>query len=477
MNTLIKLLQDTLFSALFHLAPRVASVFLFILVGHLSGPTEAGILALAVSYLNVFMTIMRGLDDFVVRQVSREPNRAFRYLSSFSILRLGLSLLSYVLLVLILEYFFEYARDTSVIILILTLTLVPDGLIYVAQSVLLGRQKFRPPALILTSINIFKMIAGGIVLCNDGGLQLVAWMWLCGSILGAVAMVTFVIWYLDQPLGSLWPDFNLLAQHGRDILFFLLITLIASLESQSDSIILSGFHNEAQVGWYSAATTVTFSLILFSQAYRFAVYPLMTRYAMNSFEKLSQLYTASLRYLGIFVMATVAGIILLAPQIVQMVFGDDFAPTSQILRILVLTLVFIFLNEPNSRMMLVHDHQNLLVLFLSVSAVVNIVMNLLLIPSLGARGAAIARVCSVGILFTLNYIYVSRRLISVRLGWILTKPIVAALAMVLMLLPIRAWPLPCVIGIGGLGYMIVLKLLKAIPSDNLALIRQVLFRA
>jgi O-antigen/teichoic acid export membrane protein len=71
MKTLLELTRDSLFSIVFHLSPRLANVLLFITMGRLIGPTDAGVFALATTYLVIFTTVMRGPDDLVIRQVSR----------------------------------------------------------------------------------------------------------------------------------------------------------------------------------------------------------------------------------------------------------------------------------------------------------------------------------------------------------------------------------------------------------------------
>ncbi|HID63472.1 MAG TPA: flippase, partial [Anaerolineae bacterium] len=335
MSTLIELTRDSLFSVVIHLAPRFANVLLFILIGRLAGPAQAGVFALATTYLLIFTTFMRGLDDLVIRQVSREPDRAPRYLTNFLLLRLGLSLLLYCVLLFVVPVVFDYAESTATPILILASSLVPDSLAHVAQAILLGQRRFGPPAITMTLASLFKLVGGELILISGGSLHQIAWIWLTGSLIGMIALLIVAAWEVGWLRRTDWLDWRPLAQNWSAAAPFLLITTMMALEAQADTVLLSAFHDEAEVGWYGAATTVAFSLALLSQAYRMSVYPLMARYAWQSQAKLSRLYERSMRYMGALVLPMVAGIILLSPQIVSLVFGPKFQPTAKVLQILI----------------------------------------------------------------------------------------------------------------------------------------------
>jgi O-antigen/teichoic acid export membrane protein len=414
---------------------------------------------------------MRGLDDLIVRQVSREPEQGAHYLTNFLLLRLGLSFLLYGALLVVVPTFFDYAGRTTLSILILGLSVIPDSLTYVAQSILLGQRRFGAPAGILTGVSLFKVTGGSLVMLTGGNLLQLAWVWVAGSVLGMGLMLLLAVRSVGGVKLSDWLDWSPLVRHWRVALSFLFLTSLATLETQADTILLSSFHDEREVGLYGAATTLAYSLIMFAQAYRFAVYPLMSRFARQAPEKVARLYAQSLRYLAILVLPMVAGMMVLSPQIVPFVFGPHFQPTIRVLEILSLTLIFMFLNEPNVRMMLVHDRQNQIFLFLMSSATANILLNLALVPAWGAVGAAVVRVCSALLLFLLTHVYVNRFLTRVNIWPVLVRPMLAALVMILILWPIRAWLWPA-IGAGLVIYAAALKLVGGISVKEINLLYQ-----
>ncbi len=430
MKTFWELIRDSIYSLVLHIAPRFANVLLFMILGWLAGPSDAGVFVLATTYLLIFTTIMRGLDDLVVREVSRQPHEAKNYLIAFISFRLGLSLLLYGLLIVVVTRIFSYPPVTEKTIFILCLSLIPDNISYVCQSVLLGQRSFLSPTLIIGGVNLAKLILGSIVLYVGGNLVTIAWIWLICSSIGMVVILILSfksIKYVDLQIRK---SLYLFINQKKIILIFLLITTLTMLESQTDTILLSWFYTEKEVGLFGAATTITFSLIMFAQAYRFAVYPVMTRYALNQPEKLEQLYLQSLRYLGIIVFPIVGGIWVLAPTIVPLLFGEEFFPTINYLQLLVFVLIFVFLNEPNVRLLLVNDKQHWVVFFLLISAFMNVGANLLLLPKFAVYGAVMARLLSTFILFLMSYIYVKIKFMPISWTLMFVKPVIATVLMV-----------------------------------------------
>lgn len=462
MPPLLELLRDSLYAIVFHLAPRLANVLLFVLIGRIAGPTEAGIFTLAATYLLIFLAIMVGLDDLLVRQVARQPDAAGDYFAGFVLLRLFLSLISFAVIYVLVRQVFAYQPATAGPIFILSLSLVPESIATVAQAILMAQRRFAPPAVILASTSAVKFIGGAAVILAGGTIATVAWVWVIGSVVGMAFMLRFAlrdILLLEVSGQRVW---NLLRREQWRILSFLSLTALVTIETQSDTILLSGFRGETEVGWYGAATAVAYSLLMFSQAYRLAVYPLMIQVSSRSLEMLRQLYRDSIRFLALLVLPMIAGVLLIAPAIVDLVFGPAFAPTVPALRILILVLLFLFLNEPNVRLLLIGDRQQRLFVYLLSSAVANVLLNLLLIPKLGIEGAAIARVSSTLLLFALCYRNVYRSQFGQSVFLPIVRPLLATVLMLAVAYPIRGWSLALVVPISLFVYGAALLLTRTL---------------
>ena len=472
MKTLLELLRDSALSVVFHVAPRFANVFIFILIGRLAGPDQAGVFALATTYLLIITTVMRGLDDLLIRQVAREPDRSASYLANFLLLRLVLAVILYAALVTVVLGVFNYAATTAIPIIVLALSVLPDSLGFVAQSVMLGQRRFGPPAAILGTANLFKLIVGAVVFMRGGSLIDIAWIWFIGSGLAMVGLIATVLRQVGGLRHTDWLNFAPLKDHWRTALSFTAITVLATLDSQTDTILLSVFRSETEVGWYAAATTITFSLFILAQAYRFSVYPLMTRYAQRAPDKLAVLFHKSIHYVAVISMPLVVGVMILALPILLFVYGVKFAPAAPILQVLIISLLFFFLAEPCNRIMLVNDRQRVMLIILAISASTNVALNLLLIPRFGAVGAGFSRSCSASIYFIVIYLYIVRDLVSPAALSGIARVTISTGLMAAVTLSMLSFHIIINVMVSACAYLGFLWLTKAIPTEDRRLVRQ-----
>ncbi len=111
-----------------------------------------------------------------------------------------------------------------------------------------------------------------------------------------------------------------------------------------------------------------------------------------------------------------------SPYITMLLWGDRFSGSSEILRIQILSLTFVILGTVSSRWYIHNNLQTLAMIFISMGAIVNVVLNLLLIPRYGGTGAAMATVASfaVATLFCDLIIPQSRRMAFIKLQALLS---------------------------------------------------------
>jgi O-antigen/teichoic acid export membrane protein len=171
-------------------------------------------------------------------------------------------------------------------------------------------------------------------------------------------------------------------------------------------------------------------------------------------------------FLGILSLPIAAGIYLLAGPIIHLVYGDSFQNTILPLQWLSWSLIFLFLNVPNSRLLLVSEHQAVLMRILIGSMTFNILLNILLDPGWGAAGAGFARLCSTMLFFMLAYVFVQRSLQKHNLFTAMIRPVLATLGMSLVVWLVRDKSLWVSIAVGAGVYFIALAALKGLPIQD-----------
>jgi O-antigen/teichoic acid export membrane protein len=258
---------------------------------------------------------------------------------------------------------------------------------------------------------------------------------------------------------------------------FLSLTILSTIEAQADIIILSILRNESDVGWYNAATTIAFTLTIISQAVRTSIYPVMAHYAQSGNGRLKSLYHQSIRYLTITALPMVTGIMILADQIVMLIYGINFEPTISAVRILIPVVIFMFLNVANVRLMLVNERQNNLVKFMLLSVGLNVILNILLDGIYGVNSAAFARLASTGFLFFAIYRYTVKNLIDSQIRNLLLQPIIASILMGVIVWTLRDFPLWFSIAFGFVIYIVLLWLVGGITKNDFERMKTILFNS
>jgi O-antigen/teichoic acid export membrane protein len=182
--------------------------------------------------------------------------------------------------------------------------------------------------------------------------------------------------------------------------------------------------------------------------------------------QLGAIYRQSHQYLLLIVLPIAAGITLLAGPIVRLVYGDNFEATIPALQIMIWAVVFAFTNVPNARLILVHNRQQAAGWMTGISMVVNVVLNLLLIPRYGIVGAAVSRTIATAVLFVQLYGFSQITLKMESVLGLAVRPLLATLIMTAVVWPIRHLPLLWPIMTGIIVYGAAAYFLKAIPEET-----------
>jgi O-antigen/teichoic acid export membrane protein len=466
MSTASRLFRNSTLSFSTNVVTKAVNTVAFILIARLSQADQAGIFSLGTTYLVIFTATAWGLDELLVRQVARNRQEAGQYFGPFLSLRVLISLVAYALMYLFVHSVMGYAVSTAYPILILGISLIPDSLSSVGQALLAAHERFEIPLIAGGIASLIKLGGAVWALFYGNGLPQVGWAWVAGSSVGAV----ITLWAAARQAGRLhlamWANRLFWATNLRLAVPFLTIGFLLTLEYQTDVIILSKVRGEAEVGWYGAVTTIVFALTMIAQSYRAAVYPLMVRYHKSDPGKLGHLYDLSMFYLGSLALPMAAGLTLLSQPIILTVYKSGFSNAILPLQIIAWYMVFNYLNIPNSRIMLVGEQQKLLTYFLIASMGLNILLNLILDPPLGAVGASIARVCSAMIFFIINYYYVNRHIQNHHLIRNLKTPFFATLAMSVVVWVVRGFSMWLAILAGILVFIGVLIALRGITDEE-----------
>jgi O-antigen/teichoic acid export membrane protein len=469
------ILCNSFFSLISDVANRLSSALLLILIARASGDAAAGVFTLGTNYTLILQAIaLWGLDQLLIRDVARKHDLSGQHFGHFFIIRATISLALWTLLATLILGFRPYLSATNVFIALVGGTLVGDSLSNLAHSLFVAFERVWVSAITFVCFGVLRLGVGAWLLSSNVEL----WALSLVLVTASWAQAAVLTWLAYKHLAPVPFRFN--AEFCRRQLVagfpFVPITLLIAVEAQLGGILLSLFHSEEMVGAYGMANVVISALALISQAIRIGVFPVMSRLYQTERARFVQLYERSWRYLSIVSLPLVILVILLSDQIIRLIYQRDAPQAIATLQWLAPVLLFYFLNIPNARLMIIGKRQRVLAWFFGISAGVNVAMCFLLIPGYGSQAAALSRVISMGILFSLNYVYVYRRGLASS-GWRLVwKPLAASLMMALVVFRIFPRHPDYVRGLIGIAlYGALIVFFKAIPSAEWQWLRQRLF--
>jgi len=233
--------------------------------------------------------------------------------------------------------------------------------------------------------------------------------------------------------------------------------IVGLLIYNSDLIFLRIFRTPQEVGRYAAAYTLISFLLNLGVTYGQSLLPTFTRLKPDPAEQRS-LYHAAMAHVYAGAMPLAVGGSLVAGGLLLLVFGPQFVTAATALIILLWSIPVAFFRNVPQTALVAAGRQEWVFRFTLISAVLNLALNLAVIPRWGMLGAALATLGTeiVRTAITLRG--------AVQAGFPLPSPArfwrasVATVAMTAALLLVRPGPVVASILLGGLTYGAVLIL-------------------
>lgn len=437
---------------------------LFIVLARAFGQDGIGQYSFALAFTSFFALFGGfGLGVLSIKEMSRRSDSLVDYYSRIYTLRLILAVAVFSILLFILP-FLPFPYETKLIIAVIGAYQVINTLVEGLAAIFVAREDMHLAGLLeftlragiaLTGITI--VMAGGSLIIVLAALPVVT----LGQLFVAYGMVTKK--YGRPRLIASWSFFSTTL---REAIPYGLSTLYFVLSLRVEVIFLFFFLSAAEVGIYNVAYRVVLFLLVPMMYIGVALLPLASRLYVNSRKELEALYHKSLGLLVLIGLPAAAGLWLIAPDLINLVFGKPFAESASILRFLALLLFLGCLRTVFETFLVSCDRQVERTKSQWTVALVNLLGNIILIPAFGIKGAAIARLIS----DTLLTILLGVR-IRAFLGWPLigSRLAMAAMATASFCLPFAFFssvPLEVVIPASVLLYSGTLLLFKEIRRNE-----------
>ena len=262
-------------------------------------------------------------------------------------------------------------------------------------------------------------------------------------------------------------------------LFILFASSIAiSIYTILDTLMLGFMTDYQQVGYYNNATHSFKAVLMIITSLSAVMIPKMSQcFQAHDYEKINDLANKSLSVVSFFAIPAAVGLATIAPTFIPLFFGTEFY--GSIIPLMILSLVIIAVGMSNLLGMQILIPLNLDTAFLRsilTGAIINFVLNFVLIPKFGANGASLSSVIAESIIVVVMYFYVKRASVYfVGVKSKLMKPLCGSLLFVPIYLGLYQlvqgwWLIFIYVACAGIVYLISQKLLKNPSVEQFLLI-------
>jgi O-antigen/teichoic acid export membrane protein len=233
-----------------------------------------------------------------------------------------------------------------------------------------------------------------------------------------------------------------------------------------DTVMLGFMRTDAEIGYYNSAYRIILPLIMVGGVYFDAVFPVMSNYYQTSLASLEKLQFNTAKLMGIIALPLAFSGTFLALPIITLLYGPKYSHGVIPFQILIWAVALIYLNMIYARGMWACNRQNKYVKIVFAQALINIVLNFVLIPPFGIIGASVSTVAAelVGFFF---YYRQFNKIVYVPIHKYLFKPFLASFGMLPILNFFQNVNVPLSLASAFLVYFLILYLIKGITKGDI----------
>ncbi|MGB6063221.1 MAG: polysaccharide biosynthesis C-terminal domain-containing protein [Desulfomonilaceae bacterium] len=257
---------------------------------------------------------------------------------------------------------------------------------------------------------------------------------------------------------------------------FTSIAIFSTIHLSIAQILLSKLQSVESVGIFSAADRLLAICKTVPVAFSSALLPFFTRHFALGPKDLMRLASDSLRYLFVGVFPVVVGTFVLADSIIAQIYGQKFMFAGTVLRFHILSLIPFTTVYVMAQVLIATDNQKVDLTINIVAAIINLILNLLLISYLAELGAVFATLLTIIIFNQLQNLYIRRNLFRIRFTEIVTKVLISSLIMGAFTYALREWNIILNIAISAIVYGSLIVLLQVVSHEEIEFLKRLIIR-
>ena len=396
-----------------------------VVLTRLLGAEDAGLYFLALTCVAIAAVVGRaGLDNTIIRFIAASAavqdwisvkgmySKGIKFVLIGSSITAGLLALAAPWLA---ETVFSEPELTG-LIRWMAIAVVPFALFTIHSQALQGLKRIRDAVSVLSILPVFSLL-GVIVLVPEWGVQGAVWSYTLASCI--TLMIGFWLWRKATPqLRSLQGRFKTkkVLQSSVPLFWMSLLNLVIT---RSANLMLGIWAGSAEVAIYSVAnrTAMLTSFILVA-VNSIAAPKFAALYRQGDIENLGHTARNCAKLMTLMA-SPVLLVFILVPAYVMELFGAEFSAGAMVLTILAIGQFVNVVTGSVGYLLIMCGHERIMRNIIALCSVINLGLNLTLIPYLGASGAAIATAITLSLqnLIAAGLVWWKLGIMTIPIGW------------------------------------------------------------
>lgn len=370
---------------------KVIQVLINLVVGLLTarylGPSNYGLINYAAAYTAFFSSICTlGINSVIVKEFVDHPGKEGMIIGTSLGLRAVSSLFS-ALTIMAISFVMDAGETTTQIVVALSCIGMIFHIFEVFNYWFQSKLQSKTTAIATLVAYIITSIYKVVLLILQKPVTYFAF----ATSVDYICLAVFLYFSYRKNAGDRL-SFSLI--YGKKLLkksiHFILPGLMVAIYGQTDKLMLKQLIGDAEIGYYSTALSLCTVWCFILSAIIDSLYPPI----MESFKKGRKEFDKKnkLLYAIIFYVSAAVSLLLtlFAKIVIQILYGEAYLPSVAPLRIITWYTAFTYLGVAREAWIVCMEKQKYLKYIYFFSALINVILNILLIPLWGATGAAAA---------------------------------------------------------------------------------------
>jgi O-antigen/teichoic acid export membrane protein len=364
-----------------------SNAVLFILIARFYGPESFGQFTLAHTLSTIFILLADfGFDLSLTTHIAAHPDQTSFLLPRMLALKLAFSFLASSIMIIV-PLLGGLSFQASRLIYIFCFYVFFSAILNFFFALFKGHEEFQHETMISFALNIFLLIALVILGLMAASLYWIAWVFIGSRILGlGLAVIKSRKFLLN--IFPKW-DVSWIWSIKNRVIYFGLFIIFGNLFFTLDTILLSFWKGDYQVGIYQAVFRIIAITLVIPDIAINTLLPTLTRFYTldkNKWYQLGSLASKTLFFISLFL-----GFVIIfgANDIIHFAYGETkFLEAIPILKIFGIIVIIRYSVEIPALMLTTSNRQFIRMILVILATIMNCGINLFAIPRYGAIGAA-----------------------------------------------------------------------------------------